>query len=351
VTAPWVPRVAASARAAEACIQALDWEQAQPWCNFVLLRPSVLPAGLALLKQELRPEAAPPEGVSPSELAASGTRSSYRCEYAGGGRRLRLKQFLYDWAPPAYDHPSLWISRNRPFPVGEYVGWQGHDYRQMPAASVTIDRTTVEASFLAGMFSDEEVQALCRGLQPAVPLAGAQFLQTSFAELSYQHRHPTAATVDVPVGYFDHHRRPRSLRQTAYAAAAAPALLPGHDLVPPADLGYGLDSVFVFGDPAAPQEVEYLHAQARSPGHDLRFLVTASNGAGAIRFPPSVDEQPCWSQLRKVQGRDVYHAYLDDRYGQHEAVWQRGPLTILLIVRPAVWTDTAWFLRMLEQVL
>src|SRR5262249_33757564 len=267
---------------------------------------------------------------SPSELAAWGIRSSYRSEYEGGGRRLRLKQFLYDWAPPAYDHPSLWISRNRPFPVGEYVGWQGHDYRHMPAASVTIDRTTVEASFLAGLFSDEEVQALCRGPQPAVPWAGARLLQPSLAELSYQHRHPTAATIDVPVGYFDHHRRPRSLRQTAYAAAAAPALLPGHDLVPPTDLGYALDSVFVFGDPPAAQEVEYLHAQARSPGHDLRLLVTASNGAGAIRFPPSVDEQPCWSQLRKVQGRDVYHAYLDDRYGQHEAVWQRGPLTSLL---------------------
>jgi hypothetical protein len=235
--------------------------------------------------------------------------------------------------------------------VGEHVGWQGQDYRQVPAASVTIDRTTVEASLLAGTFPDEEVHTLCRGLRPAVPSARARLLQTSFAELSYQHRHPTAATIDVPVGYFDHHRRPRSLRQTAYPASAAPASLPGHELVPPADFGYALDSVFVFGDPAAPQEVEYLHAQARSPGHDLRFLVTPSTGAGAIRFPPSVDEQPCWGQRRRAGGRDVYHAYLDDRYGQHEAVWQRGPLTIMLIVRPAVWTDTAWFLRLLEQVL
>src|SRR5262249_54438777 len=230
---------------------------------------------------------------SPSELAAWGIRSSYRSEYEGGGRRLRLKQFLYDWAPPAYDHPSLWISRNRPFPVGEYVGWQGHDYRQMPAASATIDRTTVEASFLAGTFSDEEAHALCRGLQPAVPSARARLLQTSFAELSYRCRPPTAATVDVPVGYFAHHRRPRSLRQTAYPGSAVPASLPGHDLAPPADFGYALDSVFVFGDPAAPQEVEYLHAQARSPGHDLRFLVTPSTRTGAIRFPPTLDEKPC----------------------------------------------------------
>src|SRR5262245_59446653 len=351
MSAAWIPRVAASASVAEACIQALDWEPAQPWCNFVLLYPSVLPAGLALVKQELRPEAPPPEGVSPSDLAASGTRSSYRWEYAGGGRRLRPKQVLYDWTPPAYDHPSSWLTCNRPFPVGERVGWLGHDYRQLPAASATIDRTTVEASFLAGTFSDEEAHALCRGLQPAVPPARARLLQTRFAELSYQHRHPPAATIDVPVGYFDHHRPPRSLRQTAHPASAAPAALPGHDLVPPADFGYALDSVFVFGDPAAPQEVEYLHAQARSPGHDLRFLVTPSTGAGAIRFPPSVDEQPCWSQLRKVRGRDVYHAYLDERYGQHEAVWQRGPLTIMVIVRPAAWTDTAWFLRLLEQVL
>ena len=107
MTAPWVPRVAASARAADAGIQALDWEQAQPWCNFVLLRPSALPAGLALVKQELRPEAPPPEGVSPSELAASGTRSSYRGEYEGAGRWLRLKQFLYDWAPPAFAGPGF----------------------------------------------------------------------------------------------------------------------------------------------------------------------------------------------------------------------------------------------------
>jgi hypothetical protein len=347
---PWAPRVASSSRAEDAGLQARDWEQAQPWCNFVLLRPSVIPAGLALVKQELRPEAPPPPGLDPNEAAASGIRSSFRCEYEGGGRRLRVKQFLYDWAPPAYDHPSLWISRNRPFPVGEQVGWQGHDYRKIPAASVTIDRTTVEASFLTGTFADEEVHALCRGLQPAVSSARAEILKTSLAELSYQHRHPTAATIEVPVGYFEHHR-PRSLRQTAYSASTAPALLPGRDLVPPADLGYALDSVFVFGAPASAQEVEYVYAHEKSPGHDLRFLVTSSAGAGAIRFPPSVDEQPCWSQLRKVKSQLVYHAYLSDRYGQHEGVWRRGTLTIMLIVRPAIWTDTDWFLRLLERVL
>lgn len=146
------------------------------------------------------------EGRSPwSDANPSG----YRTEISGGGRRLRLKQFLYDWAFPAADHPCLWGSETRPFEIGEgRVAWLGTDYLGHRPASARMARTTVELSVLEGEFSDEEIVALFAALRPAVPEVVASVLATPFRDLSYWARH-AADMVSVPTGVFSFHRRGR----------------------------------------------------------------------------------------------------------------------------------------------
>ena len=135
-------------------LRVLTWEEAQPWCNFVVLRPTELPSGLGVENLSLRPEAPPGRsdtfGMTGRPNWHDHNRCSLRFELVDAARRLRVKQFLYDWAPPAFDHPCLWKSRNEPFAVGKNIGWLGMDYRKARGAAVSIDRTTVEASVYEG---------------------------------------------------------------------------------------------------------------------------------------------------------------------------------------------------------
>lgn len=334
----------------------MEWDEAQGWCNFVLMRPMVFPDDLSLEKTEMRPESPPGR---PREINAShrpewtqSNRAAHRSEFKGRERRLRIKQFLYDYAPPAFDHPCLWESEGiRSFPVGGHLGWLGTDFRKLRAATVCFDRTTIELSVTSGTFSDEELQAVCRGMRPAAPEARHQILQTPLAGLCYQSRHQEPP-IAVPVGYWAH-KRSESLKVTVFGAEDIPAAhdVPGFDIAPPGDYGYRLSTAFVFGNPESPQEVDLVFEQTEDAGRYLRLLSSASDAPHGLPFPPALEQRhPSSSHVLRVNGLDVYHAYHDGRYGQHEAVWQKHGLNIMLIVKPAAWTDMNWFGNLLEKM-
>src|SRR5262245_60959615 len=96
--------------------RATTLEGAQAGANFVVLAPRALPAGCRIGEVTLRPDQPPgrPEGVEPSEIGAApwtdANPASVRAVIEGEGRRLRLKQFLYDWSPPAASVAALWTS-------------------------------------------------------------------------------------------------------------------------------------------------------------------------------------------------------------------------------------------------
>ena len=120
---------------------------------------------------------------------------------------------------------------------------------------------------------------------------------------------------------------------------------------PPGDYGYRLNTAFVFGDPESPHEVDLVFEQAEDPGRYMRLLSSASDAAYGLPFPPTLEQRhPSSSHVLRVNGLNVYHAYQDERYGQHEAVWQKHGLNIMLIVKPAAWTDMTWFGNLLEQM-
>jgi hypothetical protein len=331
----------------------MTWEEAQPWCNFVLLRVGPSPGDLALTSTEMRPEAPPGRPVVDDKTRPSWTqsnRSCHRTELRGRDRKVRVKQFLYDWAPPAFDCPSLWLSPGvRPFVSQDEVGWLGADFRGLPAAAIRLHGTTVEISVLEGSLRDDELVHICSGLGPVDPAALRCIEDTPLADLSYQYRH-REATIEVPVGFWAHQRKAAD-RCQAFRASEAPESLLARSLLPPAPAGYRLDSVFSFGDDANIKEVDYAYVHSEHKNLYLRLLVSRSDEALGIRFPPVPDRQPCTTEQISVDGVTIFYAFVDERYGPHEAVWQRDGLTWMLLTKPARHTDRQWFHDLLQEFL
>ncbi|MFD9520416.1 hypothetical protein [Streptomyces sp. NPDC059979] len=294
-------------------------EAAQDGCNFVVWRPSALPEGcdtsVGTIRREAPPGRVDAEGRSPwSDANPSG----YRTEISGGGRRLRLKQFLYDWAFPAADHPCLWGSETRPFEIGGgRVAWLGTDYLGHRAGSARMARTTVELSVLEGEFSDEEIVALFAALRPAVPEVVASVLATPFRDLSYWARH-AADMVSVPTGVFSFHRRGREHEGDWIPSGDVTAFLTGQG-VPVSAGGFRADSAATFGDGADVRELDVVYASPS--GGELR-LTAQRTGGGRLAFPPARDKHPAADEVRDLDGRPVHLGYLDARYGACDAWWQ-----------------------------
>ncbi|MFD5805228.1 hypothetical protein [Streptomyces sp. NPDC127020] len=298
---------------------AIEEARAQDWCNFVLWRPSRLPEGcdtsVGTLRREAPPGRVEAEGRTPwSDANPAG----YRTEISGGGRRLRLKQFLYDWAFPAADHPCLWGSRTRPAEIGEgRVVWLGTDYLGHRGASARLARTTVELSVTQGEFSDEEIVALYAALRPAVPEAVPRVLGTPFAELSYWARHP-AGMVSVPTGVFRFHRRGREHEGDWVPSQKAVDFLTAQG-VPVAAGEFRAESAAVFGNGADVRELDVVYASPA--GAELRLTVQRTGG-GRLAFPPEQDKHPATTEERDLGGRPVLLGHLSAEYGACDAWWQ-----------------------------
>jgi hypothetical protein len=353
---PWVPKVAPSIESREAEIRGMSWEESQEWCNFVLMQPTLLPAGVSVETAEMRPESPPGrrDGPKDSRLPSwtLSNRASHRCVLAGKERRVRIKQYLYDWAPPAFDCPCLWLSPVvRHFFVGNDVGWLGTDFRGLAGASVNLERTTIEFSVLEGSFSEDELQEICRGLHPVSPEARKQILDTPLATLCYQSRHPELP-IAVPVGFWAHQRKPESLLTRVFPAGSLPRGLPGTDIELPSDYAYGLDTLFAYGDLANPDEADFVYYQSENPNLYLRVLASLENNKQAgMRYPPELDRQSCRSETITIAGRTVYYAFSNDEVGPHEIVYQAHGLNVMLLLKPARHTSRSWFFGLLDRVL
>jgi hypothetical protein len=273
---------------------AIEEARAQDWCNFVLWRPSRLPEGCDTSVGTLRREAPPGRVEAAGRTPWSDANPcGYRTEISGGGRRLRLKQFLYDWAFPAADHPCLWGSRARP------AG------------------TTVELSVLEGEFSDEEIVALFAALRPAVPEAVPRVLATPFAELSYWARHP-ADMVSVPTGVFRFHRRGREHDGDWVPSEKVVAFLTAQG-VPVAAGEFRAESAATFGDGADVRELDVVYS---SPSGGEVRLTAQRTGGGRLVFPPERDEHPATVEVCDLGGRPVHLGHLSAEFGACDAWWQ-----------------------------
>jgi hypothetical protein len=171
----WTHHMLGDPAGLEATPPEMEAAEAQAWSNFIVFTPSQLPAGTRLVKQTLRREA-PPGRVGDSTVGRTpwteNNPAAFRFEVAGEDRRLRIKQFLYDWAFPALDHPALWQSHTTSDALDQHrIVWHGVDYMGHPGASARLARTMIELSVLDGTFTREEITEIYRSLRPADPWA------------------------------------------------------------------------------------------------------------------------------------------------------------------------------------
>lgn len=322
-----------------------NWDDAQNWCNYVLFQPTWLPKGLKEIDNKIRPE-------SPEEPC------SHRAQFQDSTRALSIKQFLYDWAPPAYDHPCLWRNPKissaedtplpKPYLIGNNYLWFGLDYRRKSAATINRMRTQIEITILEGVFNEQEIIDIVKGLTPVDSKAKDAILATSFARLMWDYRHKSKA-IPVPTSYFSHKRTedmkcypyPYPLKATGLNAN----LLIGNWLLNAPIDGYRLDSILLLGQNAEDiQEVQYYFESLIEPGSYIYFLATKEDAKYKIQYPPVLSDQECNYAVHKLEnGEPLYHAWSKTNdNGSHTLVFKNSDSIINCIIKPAPWTKLHW---------
>nr|PZN45844.1 MAG: hypothetical protein DIU70_00275 [Bacillota bacterium] len=266
-------------------------ESAQPYCNFVVLVPRQLPAGCRL---------------GPFSVRTEGERwSTVHFRICGENRRLRVKEFFYDWWTLTETDTNL-MESDRPFQVGGGVGWHGTDYKGFQAAAYHRYRTQVELCVEEGRFDPEEIEALCGSLEPVSPGAAEVLLRVPFARLSYSVRRGRgpwgmdriAGCAWVP-----------DLWQAA-AMAAMPVLVPAR--IPP---GLVVDSAgYRRSRRGAGGEFQLLLRSEGGAADTIHLRGTQPGAPGGVAVPPSRDlrRRYLWTSL-DLRGEAFYFGTLVGR--------------------------------------
>lgn len=330
-------------------------DKAQAWCNFIVWLPRALPADCMMSDGTLRKEAPPGRvaGVTAGRTPwSTNNPSAYRTEIAGQGRRLRIKQFLYDWAFPALEHPCLWESQTTAVPLDDgNVLWYGTDYMKNRAASARLGRTLIELSVLEGQFSDDEILRLYQSMRPSVDATATAIRATPFAALSYWARYP-AEMVSVPIGLWKF-RRTGTAHQGEWASGPADCAGILRELGLPTGLaGYEVDSAARFTSPDGRCESEVVYAVGADRGRELR-LIAQRTGQGRIAIPPQPEPHPASHETTAIGGIAVALANADQRYGPWDAVWQAPAcdLEIKLLSTTGSGMDRAWFVAVVTELI
>jgi hypothetical protein len=329
----------------EATPPEMEAAKAQAWSNFIVFTPSRLPAGTRLVKQSLRREA-PPGRVGNSTVGrtpwSENNPAAFRFEVAGEGRRLRVKQFLYDWAFPALDHPCLWESHTTSDALGQHhIVWHGVDYMGHPGASARLARTMIELSVLDGTFTREEITEIYRSLRPADPAAARTIISTPFAALSYWARRPDAPVIGVPLGIWNI-QQPDTMTM---------AWQPGTGgLVAPATLGsLAIDSTAIHTGPS-PIAREVLYSGGPDRGRELRLHELAPS-----YLPGRIDAEPHPSRQETldVNRHHVMLGFIEAAHGPFDAiiVGPEGQPRWRLLSSANATTNREWFLDALTELL
>jgi hypothetical protein len=318
---------------------------AQRHVNFVVFEPSHLPEDCTVTAQTYRPEQPPgrPDDVGADDIGqtphSDGNPSSVRFVVEGDGRRVRCKQFLYDWAPPAASIAPLWRTPDpEPFPSQTEVGWLGTDYKDNRGACVQRARTQVELSVTEGVFEDEELRGIVDGLVPAAPEAASEVRRTPFHRLAYWPRYQASPPV-VPNALADYtptrpYEDSYELSRLALATdSPVPALVP--------DDPYVFDSALAFrGVDAA----EFVFRHRENASDHLWLTATAPDSPLAPELPPEPsDQQAAVRDTLSLRDTTVHYAALDEDHGAWEAFWDAGDVRYALVAGASQFLDSDGF--------
>ena len=325
--------------------------EAQASSNFIVFTPGELPAGTRLVKESLRREA-PPGRAGDSTTGrtpwSENNPAAFRFEVTGEGRRLRVKQFLYDWAFPALDHPALWQSHTTSDALGQHhIVWHGVDYMGHPGASARLARTMIELSVLDGTFTCAEITGIYRSLRPVDPGAARAIIATPFAALSYWARRPDAPVIGVPLGIWNV-QQPDTMAIAWQPGAGHSAA--GSGLRAPAALGsLAIDSTAIHAGPS-PIAREVLYSGGPDRGRELRLHdLEPSHLPGRIETEP----HPSRQETLDVNGHHIRLGFIEPAHGPFDAIISGpdGQPRWRLLSSTDATTNRTWFLDALTELL
>jgi hypothetical protein len=306
-------------------LRTVPLEGAQAEVNFVVFAPRSGAAG----RTTLRPEQPPgrPDALDPKEIGqtpwSEANPCSLRTTLREAGRAVRMKQFLYDWAPPAAGVAPLWgTPQPRPHECEGSVAWTGADYRGRAGACVQRERTQIELSVVEGEWRPEELVGL---LCELAPVSGADEVRAAgFHELNYWVRY-RLKPYRVPIGLWRYGCTLPYDRRDGVVCRQGPSLP-----------GLAFDSAFALED-----GVEIVW---RGPAPVV--LLAARAGCGwAPPVPPEPEGQAAEVRERRPVGaRDGWLAGLTRRYGGWEYRWEEDGYRCALLASPSPGGDEGTFL-------
>lgn len=301
------------------------YNDAQESVNFVVFEPEWLPDDCTTTEITVRPEQ--PPGLPPDATAedinqtphSEGNPCSVRIVITGNERQLRLKQFLYDWAPPAASIAPLWrTSQPVPFECGDAIGWLGTDYKDRPGACVQRERTQIELSVSKGEFDDAEMKKLLRRLEPINTETSRLVRNVPFHNLSYWVRYQCRPPA-VPHGLWTHNPNRPYNHSVIHSLIGLLDDSPVRPLVPTEDQ-------FVFDSAAAFPEIDALEYLYRNRGNQSDYLWITASPAGSslsLSLPPDASDQSAETrQAIELRETTVHYASLTEEYGAWEATWE-----------------------------
>ncbi len=342
----WIPIVATAITAKEAEVRECSLAEAQPWCNFSVFTPHLPNAEIT---SSLRPEAPPgrikeqpDQGRSPWSIT---NRSTVRCTLIQEDAAFRLKQFLYDWSPPACSHPSLWKSKVSPVRERGRIIWLGVDYRGKKAVAMTYGRTTLELSAETSQTTDKVLIEVAASLEPVSADAHFSVCHTPLFQLAYTARH-IEEPIGGPYGFWKHGSDARTqTRLTAGAAGYNIAhIIAGSAILEP-------DSVFTFHLADEIHEIEFLWSALGDPELCVRAIYTPIQFSFGVVCPAELNQHPAMTLTEMIGPDTVYLAFSHQQYGPFEAV-SRAPMgRVMILIAPHPQIDLNSAKHIVQQVI
>jgi hypothetical protein len=304
-------------------------DQAQDWCNFVVLRPEWLPSGCQVTNVTVRPETI----QQPSSL---------RMTVLGEGRSFRLKHFHLDWWVPTSSDANL-TAPGQPFEAAGIVGYRGRDYKGRQAFCIHRYGALLELSILEGRFQDEELLGFLDRLAPQAPEAVRELAALPFAHISYHARKgpgPGPWNYDLVSG----------CRWTAGRELWRSEFKPDHIFYPTwLPDSFLLDSVGTRHDPASRHwEYQLLFRHRGNLTDNLWVRAVGEETQKLLWIAPGLDRR-MGIQLKSValSNRTVRIGSASEPYGERFAQWIENGVALEVHARASrhlSQRDFSWFL-------
>ena len=308
------------------------FEEAQNWCNFVVLQPGWFPADCRLSKPTVRAETL--------EHA-----SSLRMLIEGQGRSLRLKQFYMDWWIPTSSDTNL-TGPGRPFVAAGIVGYMGRDYKGREAACIHRFGSLLELSVTEGNFRPEGIQAFLERLEPPVPEAVPQLAALPFARISYYARkEPSRGPLgyDLLSGCRWSSDREILKREEDHSKIYYPRQLPAH---------FEFDSVGVCREPASHHwEYQLLFRHRGNLTDNIWLRAVGEETEKILWISPGLDRR-MGIQLHPVRlkHRTARVGSTSEPYGERVAQWTENGIAFEVHARASLSVGEKDFLSLLDSL-